>query len=181
MHTHTTHHIECTYVSKFLSCIHTLLLKELTGMRTHISPHGFPPLASHHNHVIHLTHTCTPTRSDTFGFVSLWVSHNAWLSVWMKSVFSQHSCDHALHIFLFLLLRLFYLHVLKLVYLSPALPLSSMCLNPGLANNKEQLWLKLAIHQILFLSSVFVGIKGFTLLLFLSTLSFSNSLCQFIL
>lgn len=29
---------------------------------------------------------------------------------------------------------------------------SSLCLNPGLANNKERLWLKLAIHQILFLS-----------------------------
>lgn len=104
-----------------LSCINTLPLKESTRIHTHTHSHGFTPLASHHNHVIHLTHTCTPTRSDTFGFVSLWVSHKARLSVWMKSVFPQHSCDHALRIFLFLLLSLFpYKFCGSFLFLSPA-------------------------------------------------------------
>lgn len=130
MRTHTTHRSECAYACKFLSCIDTLPLKESTGilLRTHTHSHGFTLLASHHNHVIHLSHTCTPTRSDTFGFVSLWVSHKAQLSVWMKSVFPLHSCDHALHVFLFLLLSLFSLHVLRLVSLSLFRFLSHLCL-----------------------------------------------------
>lgn len=133
-------------VSSYLASTHSRWRNWLGYEHTHTPPHGFPLLASHHNHVIHLSHTCAPTHSDSSlcGSPTMPGSQCGWNPPFLNTAVIMPNASFCFYFSVYMFCSSF--------FISPALPLSSLSLNPGLANNKERLWLKLAIHQILFLS-----------------------------
>lgn len=154
MRTHTTHRSECAYACKFLSCIDTLPLKESTEilLRTHTftwfhtvsitSQPRNPSLAHMHTYTLRHIWICLSLgfpQSTALGVDEIRLSPTQlWSCLTRLFVFTSQS---------------FFLTCFAARFsFSLSLPLSSLSLNPGLANNKERLWLKLAIHQIIFLS-----------------------------